>query len=100
MNQNIYELINNVTGGLNMNINFGNGSNGRNSQMFQNNSSDYSYYDEEDEDNSQSDPEQNQEELNEEAYRELILKKRNEFIIELNQFEYKNVDRFMSRKDE
>jgi hypothetical protein len=105
---NIFEFINNITGNLNMNIQFSNPeSRNRNHVRIINNNLDYSdnasYESEASEENSivslnlEESVDQQEEE---EAYRQLLLQKRSEVINELNVFQYKNVKKFVSRVEE
>jgi hypothetical protein len=105
---NIFEFINNITGNLNMNIQFSNPqSQNRNHVRIINNNVDYSnnasYESEISEENSivslnlEESVDQQEEE---EAYRQLLLQKRSEVIDELNVFQYKNVKKFVTRVEE
>ncbi len=46
------------------------------------------------------DGEANNDQVDEEAYRELLMQKRSEVICELNVFQYKNVKKYVSRVEE
>jgi hypothetical protein len=85
------DLINNITGGIN--LNFGNG------QTFNINSNPSNNYSEDlsenEEENSIPDSENEEEE-----FERQMMEKRKELILELNEFQFKNVNKFLSRTEE
>jgi hypothetical protein len=112
LDSNFFEFINNITGNLNMNIQFSNNDiSNRNHVRIINNNVEYF-----NDDNSSFESNENSvvslnldenaenqaeaEENEEEAYRELLIQKRGEIIDDLNVFQFKNVSKFITRIDE
>lgn len=120
-NQNVFDLISNITGNLNMNLNIGssnfNGSNIRISNQA-NDFDDISMDEYMDSFNAMdsisgvssddnlnedhyNDDEEDENNYDEEVYQEYLLQKRKDFINnQLNQFHFKDVEKFVTRKDE
>jgi hypothetical protein len=116
LDSNFFEIINNITGNLNMNIQFNN-SDPRNNMRFmqnqmRNNINPHNYQDDhftsESDENSvvslnlengeEEAPEQP--EYDEESYRQLMMQKRGEIIEELNVFQFKHANKFVGRVEE
>ena len=97
-------LINSVTSG--MNINFGNSfyNNGFNNVYVDNNNQNYENFENDDNDDNEDEENEENEEDNEnndnENEVELFMRKREEFILELDEFQFKHLKKYSALKED
>lgn len=96
------DIINSVTSGINMQLNIPNAfnfnSNNQGNFNVQGENYDNDYEDESDyEDN---EPEEEEEDGEFEDYNEVFLKKKRKYILELDEYQYKNIEKFSALKED